>query len=138
MAAKKKVKKATQRIPKYVDEDGLYLAIDDRDYIIKIGWYDPEEGEFGLYLCNEHYKDTKAGAENNIAIDTVKDYFRENGIPIPGGYKQDFEFDKVTEARKVLRIINAKLHYMRDNKPMPDWAKKAIEEGWSPPKGWKP
>ena len=43
-----------------------------------------------------------------------------------------------SSALKVLRRCRAELKSIRDNIPWPDWAKRAVAEGFKPPKGWKP
>jgi hypothetical protein len=133
MAAKKK----TQRIPRYKDADGQYLDIDESRYEIKIAWYLPDEGDFGLYLANESHSKWEGAEETNVAIDVLRDYWKSKGWALPSEGR-DFEFESRSQAKEALRLINARLFYLGENKPLPEWAKKALAEGWNPPKGWKP
>jgi hypothetical protein len=145
MAAKKakkkvllKATKKAERIPRYKDAEGQYLDIDEHvgDYIVKIGWYLPDEGEFGLYLSNERMPSTD-GDETNNAIEVLKKFFKEHKLEMPlQGH--DFEFESMSMAKAALRAINVALHYQREQRPLPEWAQKASAAGWLPPKGWKP
>lgn len=46
-----------------------------------------------------------------------------------------FQFDTIAEARAALALAKAAKNHPY---PMPEWAAKAIAEGWKAPKGWKP
>lgn len=48
-----------------------------------------------------------------------------------------FVWENETHAKKALKAINIALKTGRD-KQVPEWATKAISEGWKPPRGWKP
>jgi hypothetical protein len=130
MAAKKKT---SQRVPRYVDPDGMYLALDERAHDTQIAWYDPVEGEFGLYLANERLNNW----ENDTAIDALRGFCKNKGLELPLR-GQEFRFDSTSVAREALRAVNARLNLDKANKPLPEWAKKALAEGWKPPKGWSP
>jgi len=45
-----------------------------------------------------------------------------------------FYWDSRTAASKMLKAIKESI---KQKKPIPEWAKKALEAGWTPPKGWK-
>jgi hypothetical protein len=49
-----------------------------------------------------------------------------------------FIFSSQTEAKKAIKAINLAIKEYYTNKPYPEWAKIAIENGWKQPKGWKP
>lgn len=134
--AAKKAPVKTERIPRYKDRDGQYLAIEERGYVYKIGWYDPAEAMFGLMLANAQIADRDAD-DTNLASEVCKDYFDKYSMYLPR-VGSDYEFDDKRDAQACLRIINAKLHYAKKSKPIPDWAEKALAAGWSPPKGWEP
>jgi len=38
------------------------------------------------------------------------------------------------QAQAALRVAKEAL---KQERPLPDWAQKALEAGWTPPKGWK-
>ena len=46
-----------------------------------------------------------------------------------------FYFESEALAKKALRVAKAAL---KADKPIPEWAEKALAAGWKPPKGWKP
>jgi hypothetical protein len=47
-----------------------------------------------------------------------------------------FVFDSRADAKKA--IAAARLAIKSLERPMPDWATRALAAGWKPPKGWKP
>lgn len=48
-----------------------------------------------------------------------------------------FMWDSKKQASAALSACNIALKAIDDGRPMPEWAVKALEEGWKPPKGWK-
>ena len=48
-----------------------------------------------------------------------------------------FIWETRTAAVKALKAIKMALK-LGPNRPVPEWAQKALSEGWKPPKGWKP
>lgn len=132
---KKVTKKVTQRIPKYRDKEGQSLGILEHGYALCIGWWLPDEGDFGLILTNDWKDGQDDSGETNVAVRVCRDYFEKNRLTIPRG---EFEFESMRQAKECLRLINAELFYWQKKKPLPDWAKTALAEGWSPPKGWSP
>jgi hypothetical protein len=51
--------------------------------------------------------------------------------------RESFIWSTESSAKKALRIAKASLKGGQE-KPMPEWALKALANGWKPPKGWKP
>lgn len=103
----------------------MKLAIDERGYFFTIGWLDPEDSEFGAYLGEtlsdpEHAAATAAVRKVADGRDGQRRYFWESKA----------------HARAALQI--AKLAIANLDRPMPEWAKTALSEGWKPPRGWKP
>lgn len=45
-----------------------------------------------------------------------------------------FFWESTRDARAALRVAKEAL---KQERPMPEWATKALAEGWKPPKGWK-
>jgi hypothetical protein len=126
---------------KYVTEDGMYIAIDERDEGFYLAWYIPEDGDFGAYLgentgkygppykCNEH---REVGISESIVASFAMD--KEDYI---GVTSRGYCFERSKDSKECLRMINEALLSGEDN-PWPDWAKKASEAGWIPPVGWNP
>lgn len=124
-------KSTPKRIPRYVDEEGLYLDILEGKFGFQIGWYIPDEGEFGLVIDN----DPTIDKDNLLVVQTLIDFCESNGLEVPSLHKE-FVFETKAQAVKALRAVNAKLYYRKQE--LPEWAKRALAAGWSPPKEWKP
>ena len=137
-ATKKTHKKTTQRIPRYKDKDGYYVGIfEDRGEIF-LAWTSDgyDEGARLVEVCD---RGAAGGAyiivqeENKAIIEALESanyaYKDRDGVYI---------IESIHVARKAKRLVNAVLWNMQNKKPLPDWAQKAIAEGWSPPKGWRP
>jgi hypothetical protein len=48
--------------------------------------------------------------------------------------RNGFFWESAGEAKAAFRIVKEAL---KQERPMPEWATKALAEGWKPPKGWK-
>lgn len=117
-----------------------------------------EDGEEGAFVGQDHRgygpADLKRLADKALAdrnLDTYEYYVvelaardllgRTSGInyePNPGAYTAETS----SAAKKLLQTCRAakkraKLEF-EANAPMPEWAKTALDQGWKPPKGWKP
>lgn len=46
-----------------------------------------------------------------------------------------FWWESLANAKRALRLANEAMK--QDGRPLPDWAKQALEAGWKPPKGWQ-
>jgi hypothetical protein len=123
---------------KYKSHDGSYLDIDEQNEKFYIAWYLPEDGEFGAYCgdraleegSGETDDDKKAIWEINTADKAVKPFSCGNTN------FQGFEFETLKQAKLALLAANTSL--LNEGAPMPEWAIRASEAGWKPPKGWKP
>ncbi len=93
------------------DEDGGYLGQDPAD---GTGPAPEDRGDF------EHWAASKA----------IREAYPEVRVGVLG-----FVFDTATQARTALRIAQGAAQKER---PLPEWARTAMEAGWKPPKGWKP
>jgi hypothetical protein len=110
------------------------LGIDECSRNYHIGWYFPDEGEFGAYLgdtvtSKKPNPDDQDEWENWIATQSVREAFPDVHRGLRG-----FEFETRKEAQAAMRIAKAA---MKQNKLMPEWATKALAAGWKPPKGWR-
>ena len=128
-------KKEAERIPKYVDADGQWLDVLEGRYVT-IAWWLPDDDDFGLVIANDDSIDS-SGQETAIAVRVCRSFVTSNELEMPLP-EEDFTFPNVRVAKQCLRQINAELHYWKQNKPLPDWAKTALAAGWIPPKGWSP
>ena len=96
-----------------------------------IGWYLPDDGEFGLMLGASNLdiedKETKAA----MAAIRGTEALHPDNISA-----SDWSWESKARAQRALTA--AKLAAKHVEYPMPEWATKALAAGWTPPKGWKP
>ncbi len=108
------------------------VIIPDR-YTYRIGWIcDGEEGAMlgedkseGIGATPAKRDDWELWASNKIA--------REAKAERDG---RGFYWESKSEASAVLKAIQ--LQFKNADRPLPEWAKLALDAGWKPPKGWKP
>lgn len=96
-----------------------------------IAWYcDGEEG-----ACVGEFRDRNDRVDDmSITEDVAKDDQNASFVPRFNVYM----WDSLTHARAALKKMKLAIKLAEDNKPLPEWARKALDEGWIPPKGWKP
>ena len=124
--------KKTQRIPRYKDKDGMYVDIFDDYDGIYLAWTNGEDE--GARLGEESGNDYEVKATR----DALHELMNTKTGYVYRGRTGVFLFEDERTAVEAKRLVNAALWNMQNNKPLPDWARKAVAEGWSPPKGWKP
>jgi hypothetical protein len=107
------------------------------NYLFYLQWeveLDDGELDMGATLC-EGARDglgkpptDRGDWENWMACKTVRE--------LPNFQRDDrgAYFESRTEAQKALAVI--KLAWKQD-RPLPEWATKALAEGWKPPNNWK-
>lgn len=110
------------------------LVIDcDREWCWRIYWFLAEEQELGACVGegDEHL---------NEEAPTEKEHW-EYWVSAKAVYllnpEQDFKgfyFESKPAAQKALNVAK---QAMKQDRPLPEWAQKALAEGWKPPKGWK-
>lgn len=112
-----------------------HLVVHDEGPGWRISWFIAEDGDIGGCLGQdeddglgdppsnrdvwEHWIASKVAREAKTA--PVRDY-------------AGFYWETEREAKAVLRQIK---EVMKQDRPLPEWAKTALAEGWKPPKGWK-
>jgi hypothetical protein len=111
-----------------------YLIITEERGAYRIAWYLPEDGDIGGSL----------GQDKNDGIgDTPNDdgdwehWAASKAVRATGARRDSMSFcwDSRSEAAAALRFAKAAL---KQERPLPEWATKALAEGWPMPKGWKP
>jgi hypothetical protein len=124
------------RVKRYVDEEGQYLIVEGMDDGYCIGWWVPEWFELGLIVNNVEYQKPE-DEDTRIAVQVCHLYFQSCKFELPasGG---DFIFPSEKHAKACLRQINIELNSRKSDTPLPEWAKTALANGWTPPKNWKP
>jgi hypothetical protein len=113
------------------------FIVDEITYLhaYAIGWY--EDGE-----CDAHLGQSKADGQGPEPTEREDwEWWKASKVcielkaPRTGhGAMQAFTFDSHRAALAALKRIKLELAQER---PLPDWATKALAEGWKPPKGWK-
>jgi regulator of RNase E activity RraB len=112
------------------------LKIYEHGSVFRIGWYIPEDEDFGATLgedlsCIEYYDDTDL---DHVII--TKYLMSKKDIEIDGfGYY----WESRSAASKILKELKDYLvvAMASQKKELPEWALTALENGWKPPKGWK-
>lgn len=112
------------------------LQVFEGNFGFYVAWFLADECDGGARLGDgysgrsrpppENREDYECWLSERVAYEIAADAY----VPGRGVYL----WDSRTEASRVLRVINERLKQPRD---LPDWAKKALAEGWKPPKGWQ-
>lgn len=103
------------------------LALLDCGHWFEIGWYFPDEGDFGQMIGDE-----PNGLPERTVMSTVSLH------PVTKSDIGGWRWATRRDASRALKAIEAALKAEEASAPMPTWATKALAEGWKPPKGWKP
>jgi hypothetical protein len=111
------------------------LVVVEENYRWLIQWELDDGDDLGGYLCQSE-DDGKGKVpkdrgewEHWAASAAVRG---APGVNLKGEFGAWWESEK--EARAALRVAKEAL---KQDRPMPDWAKTALAEGWKAPKGWK-
>lgn len=125
-----------------MSQDKLIVVSSSDEYCYYLQWYLAADEDMGLTLGEMSEADFAEGEppdreewENWIAHKIASE---SEGVSREGG-KSDygvFYWETAKEARAVLQQIQ--FAWLTNVRELPDWAKKALSEGWKPPKGWKP
>jgi len=100
-----------------------------------MSWFDVEESDFGATLgeCitdGSGIEPTERGdLEHYIAVKTIASMFPDTQRTTRG-----WAWNSKREAMTTWKAIQ---QAMSQERPLPEWAQKALQEGWKPPKGWK-
>ncbi len=111
------------------------LALDFLRGQWRIAWI--FDGDDGATLGDDVYTDrdlAKAKPEDWDHVAATLTASKTEGVERDqGGYYWESE----SNAKKAYRVVRAVLKD-KSKKPWPEWATKAVANGWKPPKGWKP
>ena len=100
-----------------------------------LSWYDPSEGDYGATLgecLTDGTGDAPANRgdwEHYIAVKTIHDLFPDTRRTDRG-----WAWESRSAAAKAWSAVK---QAMNQERPLPEWAKTALQEGWKPPKTWK-
>jgi hypothetical protein len=111
------------------------LVLVDKAYHFSIKWYLAEEHDFGATLG----EDSRPPSSKPPADRGDWEHWAANKAlwemqPRPRRNKEGFYWDTRAEAMRALAVVK---EVMKQGRPMPEWAQKALAEGWKPPKGWR-
>ena len=98
----------------------------------RLQWYLADEDDLGYSLG----EDPNPSKEIPIESEERDIWIADNAALDTNPERDDYSFywESKIKAQQALRSINLAL---KQNRPLPDWAIKATEQGWKPPKGWK-
>lgn len=118
------------------------LVLTEEKYKYRIQWeIHDEDGvdgvDLGGYLCQDP---TDGAGQAPMEREEWEHWVASGAVRTTEGFNLDSPsawwdwWESATHARAALRIAKEAL---KQERPMPDWAKTAIAAGWKPPKGWK-
>lgn len=113
------------------------LIIDDNGYRYRLTWLVGDD--MGGYL-GQDTTDGVGEADPTWDVDTWEHWLASRAVLGSTGLQRDdlsFWWETLKGARAALKLAREALKQPRD-RPMPEWAKTALEAGWKPPKGWRP
>lgn len=117
-----------------------YLVVNDHEsdnWKYRLSWYLPEDDDIGGNVGDLSYTESDLKTLGAGDVDCAIAYL---AVAKLDGIQRDSRgvfWDTRAAAQSALRVAKAAITAGVD-KPMPDWAQKAIAAGWKAPKGWKP
>lgn len=108
------------------------LAIYEDTCVYRLRWYFPDEDDWGMTL-GEDLKDIKDAEWDHKAASLAVKAMSDVELDSEG-----FWWDSKSRAQGALRVAKQSIKSKSDVKPWPEWALKALEQGWRPPKKWSP
>lgn len=114
--------------------DKLIVDVDrQRKYLYRIWWFLEEEQDIGACVGeNVGWKiETPPKNRDDWEGWVVEVAIHKTGAECDG---QGFFWESEAGAKKALRVAKEAI---KQDRPLPEWARMALEEGWKPPKGWK-
>ena len=107
----------------------------NREWLWRIYWYLAEEQELGACVGEG---DPEYWMSDNAPSNREEwEYWASAKAIHSLGAERDnegFFFDSRSAANAALKVAKEAL---KQDRPLPEWAQKALAEGWKPPKGWK-
>lgn len=117
-----------------------YLVVDDREdrnSRYRLSWYIPEDADIGGSVGDTVFTETDLRTFDADDVDCAIAYLAASKLD---GVQRDhsgFFWESRSKAQAALRIVKSAIAAGAD-RPMPDWATKALAAGWKAPKGWRP
>jgi hypothetical protein len=111
----------------------------------RIQWEIDDGDDMGAYLGQESkepsedfYKSVTTDREYWAAERAGFQVIKEGDQDTRGHDSTGFWWESKTQATQALTKVKALMKTVLSSVSWPDWAVKASEAGWKPPKGWKP
>lgn len=117
-----------------------YLVVDDhesRNWKYRLTWYIPEDEDVGGSLGDMEYSESQLATSTSEDRDCIVAYLAAKSTEGAHRDTMGLFWETEAKARAALRVVKAALK-ADGGPPMPEWALKAIAEGWKAPKGWRP
>jgi hypothetical protein len=117
-----------------------YLVVDDREdrnYKYRLSWYIPEDNGIGGSVGDVKHTESDLKTVDADAVDAVIAYLTASKLDGVLTDHAGFYWESRAKAQAALRVVKAAIAAGAD-RPMPDWAQKALAAGWKAPKGWRP
>lgn len=126
------------RIQWFIEEDddmGKTLGEDRPEEIAKIAAL----SDMDIRLKDEHEKEIDPNYDPTNVEDTIAIRTLATMKPKPEINSSGFYWESKSAATAALKAIKVAIKLYRDNADnWPQWAKTAMVNGWTAPKGWKP
>jgi hypothetical protein len=110
------------------------LVVVEEKFLYYIQWELDDGDDMGAYLCQDKEDGTGDPPKER---DEWEQWAASRAVRGAEGVAFDFKgayWESEKLARAALRVAKEAL---KQERPLPDWAQKALEAGWKPPKGWK-
>ncbi len=110
------------------------LVVVEEKYLYRIQWELDDGDDLGAYLCQS---EEDGVGEPPTERSDWEHWTASQAVRTSEGVTIDHigaRWDSQKQATAALRVAKEAL---KQDRPMPDWAKTALAEGWKPPKGWK-
>jgi len=121
-----------------VAKDHLFITDGDHGQY-RLQWYIAEYDDYGSIVGEgsppefvERDSDDEDALVNWECWKSHEVAAKSKGVQKDSG---GFYWESKSLAQAALKLINAEL---KADRPLPEWAKTAIANGWKAPKGWKP
>jgi hypothetical protein len=110
------------------------LIVSEEKYRFRIQWEIDDGDDLGGFLCQS--ADDGVGESPKDSADW-EHWTASRAVRSSPGIQID-AFGAWWESRKeATAALRMAKEALKQKRPLPDWAEKALAEGWTPPKGWK-
>ncbi len=110
------------------------LVVVEEKYLYYIQWELDDGDDLGAYLCQN-----KMDGTGEVPTDRQEwEHWTASGaVRNTEGGAFDFKGAYWESEKQAIAALRIAKEALKQERPMPDWAKTALAAGWKPPKGWK-